>query len=194
MFIVPKNPVIMRKMKRKRRIRKKLRDKYDLRANEAIQFAFFPDQKVRPFGDFGIVSTPPQFNNEIEEVESIIRSFRPKHTPSQEAIKNLFRKNGWEIDYRFMSEEGFWTFDAYKNGLAVEVLGENVDEIYKDCFKFLLAFKANQVKIGVIIVPHRKKSSERPDAISVDAILHRFSPVLQDYRLWIFRASFFVHS
>ena len=181
-------------MRKKRRVRKKLKEKYDLKANDVIQFAYFPDQKVKPFSDFGIVSTPPQFNTEIEEVESIIRHLRPKHFPSQEAIKGLFQKTGWEIDYKFFPEEGFWNFDAYKNGVAVEVLGEDIDELYKDCFKFLLAYKANRVKIGVIVVPHRKHSSEHPDAISVDAILHRFSPVLQDYRLWIFRASYFVRS
>lgn len=184
----------MRKMKRKRRVRKRLQKKYDLRADDVTRFAYFPDQKVKPCGDFGIVSTPPQFNKEIEEVESIIRSFRPKRIPPQDAVKDLFQQNAWEIDYRFFPEEGFWNFDAYKNGVAVEVLGEDVDEVYKDCFKFLLAFKAKKVKIGVIVVPHRKDSSKRPDAISIDAILHRFSPVLQDYGLWIFRASYFVDS
>jgi len=126
----------MRKMELKRRVRKKLREKYDLKANDTIQFAYFPDQKIKPFGDFGVVSTPPQFNNEIEEVESIIRTLRPKHIASQEALKDLFRKNDWKIDHRFLPEEGFWNFDAYKNGVAVEVLGEDVDELYKDCFKF----------------------------------------------------------
>ena len=80
--------MLMRKMKR--RVRKRLREKYDLRADNVIPFAYFPDQKVKrapdqtvkPFSVF-FVSTPPQFNKEIEEVESIIRSFRPKNIPSQ---------------------------------------------------------------------------------------------------------------
>lgn len=122
------------------------------------------------------------------------RSFRPKHIPSQGSVKNLFRQRGWKTDYVFFPEIGSWSFDAYKNDVAVEVLGENVYEIYKDCFKFLLAFKEKEVKTGVIIVPHQKYPPKRFDAISIDAILERFSPVLQDYGLWIFRASFFVGS
>lgn len=183
----------MMKMKRKRRVRRALRKKYDLSPNSAY-FAWFPDQKVKPCGDFGIIPTPPHSNKEIEEVKSIIGSFRPTHLPSQDALKDLFWQNGWGKDYKFFHEEGLWNFDTYKNGVAVEVLGAHVDEVYKDCFKFLLAFKAKETKIGVIVVPHQTESSERPDAISVDAILHRFSLVLQDYGLWIFRASYSVDS
>ncbi len=94
----------------------------------------------------------------------------------------------------FFPEIGSWSFDVYKNDVAVEVLGENIDEIYKDCFKFLLAFKEKKVKTGVIIVPHQKYMPKHFDAISVDAILERFSSVLQDYGLWIIRASYFTDS
>lgn len=166
-----------------------MKKKYDLYADGAY-FAWFPDQKVKPFGDFGVVSTPPQFNKEVEEVESIIKHFRPRHLPSQNKVKELFHQSEWEIDYVFFPEEGFWNFDAYKNGVAVEILGRHVDEVYKDCFKFLLAYRAKETGIGVIIVLHEHESSERPDAVSVDAILHRFSPVLQEYGLWILRASY----
>jgi hypothetical protein len=180
-------------MKRKRRVRRILREKYDL-SPDGAHFKWFPDQKVKPCGDFGIISTPPSSNKEIEEVISVIKSFRPKHFPSQDVVKGLFRKSGWEIDYKFFPEEGLWNFDAYKNGVAVEVLGKHIDEVYKDCFKFLLAYRAKETEIGVIVVPRQTKPSERPDAISVDAILHRLSPVLQDYGLWIFRASYSMDS
>lgn len=178
----------------KRRIRKTLQKKYDLRADDKVQFAYFPDQKVKPLGDIGIVTTPPQFNREIEEVDSIVKSLSSRHVSSQDVIKDLFHEKGWEKDYVFFPEEGLWSFDAYKNGVAVEILGKHIDEIYKDCFKFLLAFKAKKVKIGVIVIPHRKVLDERPDAVIVDSVLHRFSPVLQDYRLWIYRASYSVES
>lgn len=57
-----------------------------------MQFAYFPAQKVKPCGDFGIVSTPPQFHKETEEMFSLLRSFRPKHIPTQGSVKNLFKQ------------------------------------------------------------------------------------------------------
>ena len=134
--------------------------------------------------DYTVFSLPPPlaFNREIQEVKSIVESFKLNAVPPQDAVKSLFRReDGWRPDYRFFPQEGFWSFDAYKNRVAIEVLGENLDEVFKDCFKFLLAFKAKKVRFGVIAVPHAKRSSKSPDAVSADAILHRFSPVLQDY-------------
>jgi hypothetical protein len=176
----------------KRKIRKVLRDKYLLKEDKA-QFAYFPAQKAKRCGDYAIIPTPPQFHKEIDEIVSMIRSFKPKLAPSQDSIKKLFGK-GWRIDYKCSPEIGSWTFDAYKNDVAVEILGKNIDEIYKDCFKFLLAFKEGKIKFGIIIVPHKMYAHKRYDAISVDAILERFSPVLQDYGLWLMRASYIVAS
>jgi len=178
----------------KRRIKKVLQEKYNLSTSTAF-FKLFPDRKPERRHHYAVFSLPPPltFDREIQEVKSIVESFKPNAVPPQDALKSLFRReDGWRPDYRFFPQEGLWSFDAYKNRVAIEVLGENLDEVFKDCFKFLLAFKARKVRFGVIVVPHAKRSSKSPDAVSVDAILHRFSPVLQDYGLWILRASYSV--
>jgi len=184
-------------MGKTRKIRKVLKEKYDLSADDQAQFAWFPSQKGKPFEKNkpldSLTRHPSQFNKTVEEVKSILRSFKPEHILSQSAVKDLFKQKCWEIEYKFFRKEGLWSFDAYKDRVAVEVLGKNVDEVFKDCWKFLLAFWAKRIDVGVLVVPHRRNSSKYPDAISVDSILDRFDPVLKDDRLWILRASYFVH-
>jgi len=170
------------KMGEKRKIRKILKEKYDINPDALRQFAWFPGN-----------SLPPQRNVVVEEVMSILKSFKPRHLPSQNTVKDLFRQQkSWKMDFRFFKEEGLWSFDAYKDKVAVEVLGKNPDELFKDCFKFLLAFVEKKADIGVVIVPHRKYSRGFLDATSVDSILDRFDPVLRNYELRVLRASYCV--
>jgi hypothetical protein len=174
--------------------KRKLLDKYLLKEakEEKWHVAWFPARKPKhQCENVFTVPVPPQDNKEIDEIISTLKLYRPDHQPSQESIKRLFPKSkGWEKDYKFFPEIGDWEFDLYKNGVAVEILGQNIDEIYKDLFKFLLAFKESVVKIGVIITPYLKYSGKRFDSTSVDIILERFTPILQDYELWILRVSY----
>jgi hypothetical protein len=177
-------------------MRKRLLGKYLLKEakEEEWHVAWFPARKGKRQDNVSRGLLPPQSNNEIDEIVSILKLCKLDR-PSQKSIKRLFlKRKGWKKDYKFFPEIGDWEFDAYKNGVAVEILGQNIDEIYKDCFKFLLAFKERGVRIGVIIVPYRKYPGKRFDATSVDLILERFSPVLQDYGLWILRVPYQIES
>jgi hypothetical protein len=171
-------------------MRKRLLAKYLLKEakKEEWHVAWFPAIKSKREGGMITGPLPPQSNREIDEVISLLKLELDR--PSQESIKKLLKEKGWMTDHEFFPEIGRWNFDAYKNGVAVEILGQNLDEIYKDCFKFLLASKEKGLTIGVIIVPYLKYPGKRFDATSVDLILERFSPVLQDYRLWILRVPY----
>lgn len=175
-------------MKRKRHIRRVLRKKYNVEIDGAY-FKWFPEKTPKRRGSIAIYPTPPSLVSEIDELKSLIEKYGQEFATSQEKAKVILHQNCWKTDYYFFKEEGLWNFDAYKKKVAVEILGRNIDEVFKDCMKFLLAFEKGRLRIGVIVVPYEKQSMKSPDAISVDAILHRFNSILAKHGLWILRAS-----
>ncbi len=70
------------------------------------------------------------------------------------AFEEQFRQRSWLIRPRIVSQsESQLAADFKKGSIQVEIQFGNMARWYTDIFKFLLSYSANDIEIGVLIVP-----------------------------------------
>ncbi len=69
-------------------------------------------------------------------------------------LAEAFKINGWEITPRIISgSQSELRADAKHGKIQVEVQFGNMARWYTDVFKFLLSYSADDIEIGVLVVP-----------------------------------------
>jgi len=69
-------------------------------------------------------------------------------------IEEAFRDAGWQIHPRIVSKADSQLAADYKKGvIQVEVQLGNMARWYTDVFKFLLSYAADDIEVGVLVVP-----------------------------------------
>jgi hypothetical protein len=76
---------------------------------------------------------------------------------TNEIIERCFLELNWQIHPRIVSEsESKLVADFKKGVIQVEVQFGNMARWYTDIFKFLLSYAADDIEVGVLIVPVKK--------------------------------------
>ena len=69
-------------------------------------------------------------------------------------LEKAFQKKGWIIRPKIISEsESKLEADFKKGKIQVEVQFGNIARWYTDVFKFLLSYAADDIEVGVLVVP-----------------------------------------
>ena len=113
------------------------------------------------------------------EIETILKALEVEHGERKtskskvlphDVIQNAFIKAGWSNE-QLVSEDTVRRhyFDLYKERVAIEIEFARNEFLYRDYFRFLLAYNKGMIDVGVIITldPRAKESykyrSVRPD-------------------------------
>lgn len=123
-----------------------------------------------------------EFEKEFSEIIRVIKSvdfvlLEKKITRTRNgkvvAIKNIsptltnkeiflaLKRKGWEITPRIISKsESNLAADAKKGKIQVEVQLGNMARWYTDVFKFLLSYSADDIEVGILVVPMQSTANK----------------------------------
>ena len=113
-----------------------------------------------------------------KEIEEIGREFVQKSRGLDDKwVKKVFRKHNWKVDepvegISISDKRGRWTYDAYKDKIAVEVELSSRSQVFKDAFKFLIGQAMSQVDVGVVMVRRHLDKQGNPYLGSVGRDWH----------------------
>ena len=106
-----------------------------------------------------IINSKADRLRELEEVFEELPSMHPI-----DGLHNLIRDNlerkGWnteELVSKSLAKRQ--SFDAYRDRIALEIEFSRYEFVYRDYFRFLLAFNEGKIDVGVLIV-HTEKTRE----------------------------------
>ena len=67
-------------------------------------------------------------------------------------LRREFASEGWQVNFRFDQNKLYTQyFDFFKDNVAVEIELSRYEFIYRDFIRFLAAYNANKIDVGVII-------------------------------------------
>ena len=123
-----------------------------------------------------------EYPSELSEILGILRSVslvRLKDTKSRSrkgrvvAVKSLsapgtnerinaaLHAKGWEVTPRIISKsDSQLAADAKKGKIQVEVQFGNMARWYTDVFKFLLSYSADDIEVGILVVPMQETAKK----------------------------------
>jgi hypothetical protein len=109
--------------------------------------------------------------------ERVVATLSIDQIGTNSVIEDLFRERGWIIRPRIVSHAGsHLAADFKKNAIQVEVQFGNMARWYTDVFKFLLSYAANDIEIGVLIVPMQKVAQKIDENTVYFERVHRELP------------------
>jgi hypothetical protein len=123
-----------------------------------------------------------EFPSELTEVFNVLKSvdfihLKEKRTRSRggkvvavksisspetnERISTALKKKGWAITPKIISKsESNLAADAKKGKIQIEVQFGNMARWYTDVFKFLLSYSADDIEVGILVVPTQKTAGK----------------------------------
>lgn len=88
-----------------------------------------------------------------------VKSISPSKT--NEIMIGSLKKKGWAATPRIISKsESQLAADAKKGKIQVEIQFGNMARWYTDVFKFLLSYSADDIEVGVLIVPMQSTANK----------------------------------
>lgn len=119
-----------------------------------------------------------------KEIEDIIKNanFRigrnVKPTPAK-ILTKLFIEKKWQPEYSVSKKSKYLRFDLFKNKVAIEIQFADPSDCYNCYLKFLLAYNAERIDVGVIIVYDKSvKGKNLPKLEKVKSDLEIFRRIL----------------
>lgn len=101
-------------------------------------------------------------------IEEIGRDFgKLSSSLNSKSVKEVFEIHHWEVEVPVEGiskhdKSGRWRYDAYKDGIAVEVELSSRSQIFKDALKFLIGQAVGQIDVGVIMIRNRPSKKGQP--------------------------------
>ena len=83
----------------------------------------------------------------LKEIEEINISIKPEEA-QHGSIKRQFQKIGWRLE-KYIFDEVTWTWDAYKDKVAVSFEFSSIDAIQRDLLRAILANKKGELDVLV---------------------------------------------
>lgn len=82
-------------------------------------------------------------------------------------LAEAFRANGWQVSPKIISKsESELAADAKSGKVQVEVQFGNMARWYTDVFKFLLSYSADDIEVGVLVVPMQATANKIDENIA----------------------------
>ncbi len=82
----------------------------------------------------------------------MVKSISPAKT--NRALYQVLKAKGWAVTPKIISEsESNLAADAKKGKIQIEIQFGNMARWYTDVFKFLLSYSANDIEVGILVVP-----------------------------------------
>ena len=95
--------------------------------------------------------------------DKVVAVLSISQTETNKALEVEFKKWGWKIRPEIISDsESGLAADFRKSKIQVEVQFGNMARWYTDVFKFLLSYSADDIEVGVLVVP-MQKTADRID-------------------------------
>lgn len=121
-------------------------------------------------------------NSHLQEIHEILNSValadRRADVVNRE-IKEAFKSRNWSTEERVL-EDAAYRYDAYKDGVAVEVELSLHAYTYRDYMKFLIGQRVKKTDVGVLVIRHESIQMDVAQATFARATsdLRIFSPIL----------------
>ena len=139
-------------------------EKHSYRHAEAIIATEYPEEKKEIIESLQEVSwvllDPPKVRKRKDTKtgkERIVATLKINQKETNKLIENSFRNRGWDVKPRIISESKSGLESDFRKGpIQVEVQFGNMARWYTDVFKFLLSYSANDIEIGVLVVPMKE--------------------------------------
>lgn len=82
----------------------------------------------------------------------MVKSISPAKTNT--VLYQALKAKGWTVTPKIISEsESNLAADAKKGKIQIEIQFGNMARWYTDVFKFLLSYSANDIEVGILVVP-----------------------------------------
>ncbi|MFW9889137.1 MAG: BglII/BstYI family type II restriction endonuclease [Candidatus Thorarchaeota archaeon] len=104
-----------------------------------------------------------------QEIETMLITLPDKHPVAglHRKIQNALAQVGWSKEELVShSLKKVQSFDNYKDRIALEIELSRYEFVYRDYFRFLLAYNEDKIDIGVLIVFTEDARSKYKDASS----------------------------
>lgn len=133
----------------------KIAEYYSYRHARAILEAEYPSQLL----DVEVMLKDVEF---VKQQQAISRSRGGRVVATKslsapetnELIYKALKKSGWNVTPRIISKsESHLAADAKKDKIQLEVQFGNMARWYTDVFKFLLSYSADDIEVGILVVP-----------------------------------------
>ncbi len=104
------------------------------------------------------------------EVKTVLRSIR---RVDHKEIQEAFDGKGWLLEYRIFPEAS-WTWDAYKDGVAVSIELSLIDAVHRDFLRAILGKQRGELDVLVYVTSTYKE----PKFYNVKRDIEIFSEIL----------------
>lgn len=140
----------------------KIIDRYSYRHARSILEAEYPSELL----DVEVILEGVDF---VQQQQAITRSRGGKvvATKSLSAPKTngliyqALKKKGWDVTPRIISKsKSHLAADAKKGKIQLEVQFGNMARWYTDVFKFLLSYSADDIEVGILVVPMQETAKK----------------------------------
>ena len=80
---------------------------------------------------------------------------------TNQLIYQALKKHGWNVTPKIISKsESHLAADAKKGKIQLEVQFGNMARWYTDVFKFLLSYSADDIEVGILVVPMQQTAKK----------------------------------
>jgi hypothetical protein len=133
----------------------KIQERHSYRYAEEILDKAFPAEKDEILG---VLKSTSFINRAIPKVRKregrVVARLTIDQIATNKELEKAFQKKGWIIKPKIISEsESKLEADFKKGKIQVEVQFGNMARWYTDVFKFLLSYAADDIEVGVLVVP-----------------------------------------
>lgn len=112
--------------------------------------------------------------DEIKEIAESVTEINHK------GIQSLFKQRGWAVKGEKVKvlEDSQFSYDAFKNKVAVEIELSLHGFLFRDYFKFLIGHYFNRIDVGVLFVRNTPYDVANPYFSLARKDIQRFTPLL----------------
>jgi len=127
---------------------------YSYRHAESILTVEYAQEKAELEQVFSTVNWIPKRKKKRKRKGKVVATLDINQKATNKAIENEFLVLGWEKQPTIVSNsQSQLKADYKKRELQVEVQFGNMARWYTDVFKFLLSYSADDIEVGILVVP-----------------------------------------
>jgi Restriction endonuclease BglII len=137
-------------------------DAYSYRHAEAILKAEFRTERGEIVAALEGTAWVPMAKPKVRKRKGkVVARLTIDQVGTNKAIEAQFAARGWQVRPRIISSSESQLASDFKKGkVQVEVQLGNMARWYTDVFKFLLSYSANDIEVGVLVVPMQEVAAQ----------------------------------
>lgn len=143
----------------------KIANRYSYRHAESILAAEYPEERGEILAALAQCEWVPKAKPKKTKRQKVLLTLDQRQTNL--GIEASFKSRGWEVRPRIISNaKSNLASDFKKQKVQVEVQLGNMARWYTDVFKFLLSYSADDIEVGVLVVPMQQTAKQIDENIA----------------------------